>query len=114
MLNLSFSEQDIADAKKISSSHNLKIPSIKELRAKLDLGLREAKELNDLVWDTVEHPSEVKYNGLDRIQPARITIQSVKIERSNLCFYRSDGEFHFIPLSKKTIKGLKDFGVPVI
>lgn len=107
-----FSAQDIKDAKEIVSLHNRQLPAIKEIRAKMELGIREAKRLVDYVWNNVDHPENVEYNGLDRVQvQVNLYIRSVLIDGSNLKVIRSDSESRSIKISKKAIQELRDFGV---
>lgn len=108
---VTFSDKDISDAKEICTLHNRHIPAIKEIRAKLDLGLYEAKQLTDQVWSTVEHPLNVEYDGLDRLE-RKVKLESIECDKLRIS--RSDGEIMELPLSKKTIKALRDFGVPSI
>ena len=110
---LTFSEKDIQQGKEISSIHNRKIAAIKEIRAKMLIGLREAKDLVDSVWDSVEHPLNVEYDGLDRLD-RKLVIKSVRIEKGFLSICRSDGEVRSVKISKKIVQELKDFGVPSI
>lgn len=62
------SEEDIRIAKEICALHNRQLPAIKELRAKLNLSLSEACHLSHDLWNTVDHPENVEYNGLDRVE----------------------------------------------
>lgn len=114
---ITFSEKDLQDAKEICGQHNRKIPAIKEIRAKLNLGLREAKQLMDDFWETVDHPEHVDYDFLDRVaaKPVEAHAYSLRIEGLNLRIIgRPSGGSRAIKLSKKTIQELKDFGVPSI
>lgn len=113
LINTVFHETDINTAKEICALHSRPIPAIKEIRAKLDLGLYEAKQLLDQVWDTVEHPVHVEYDGLDRCI-RKVRLDSIRIEGGKLRIGRSDGEVMEVVLSKKTIQALKEFGVPSI
>lgn len=112
---ITFSEKDLQDAKEICVLHNRKIPAIKEIRAKLNLGLREAKQLMDDVWESVGHPEHVDYDFLDRVaaSPIEAHTYSLRIEGLNLRIIgRPSGGSRSIKVSKKQVQELKDFGVP--
>lgn len=59
-------DETLTQAKEICSRHNRLIPAIKELRPAFSLGLKEAKDLAEEVWNQVEHPEHVDYPAYDR------------------------------------------------
>ncbi len=114
MDDITFSATDINIAKQICSLHNRQLPAIKELRAKLNLGLREAKNLLDDIWSTVEHPEHVEYDYLDRVDAKPVVAHSYSLRMEAPYLYiagRPSSGIVTIKLNKANVQKLKDFGI---